>query len=93
MVVDDDPNIRELVCALLRNTGFEYCKAKYGRGALQQMMEESPNLAVIDLMMPNMVGYELCRQLEAILRKPARFCAHSKSGASVQSRRLRSWSG
>jgi DNA-binding response OmpR family regulator len=63
MVVDDDPNIRELVCAVLRNGGFDTCEAACGRDALRVIVEEGPSLAVIDLMMPNMDGYELCRNL------------------------------
>ena len=63
MVVDDDPNIRELVCALLTEGGFEAYGAKDGRDALLRMADENPDLAVIDLMMPNMDGYELCGRL------------------------------
>ena len=63
MIVDDDPNIRELVCALLKSSGFEICEAKDGRDALQKITDADPDLAVIDLMMPNMDGYELCRKL------------------------------
>ena len=63
MIVDDDPNIRELVCALLKNGGFDVCEATDGRDALKHMTNETPDLAVIDLMMPNMDGYELCQKL------------------------------
>ena len=63
MVVDDDPNIRELVRTLLTNGGFDVCEAKDGRGALNRITDMNPDLAVIDLMMPNMDGYELCRKL------------------------------
>jgi len=63
MIVDDDPNIRELTCVLLRNGGFDTCEGKDGRDALQKMTDENPDLAIIDLMMPNMDGYELCRKL------------------------------
>ena len=63
MIVDDDPNIRELVCAMLKRGGFEACEAKDGRDALQKITNENPDLAIIDLMMPNMDGYELCRRL------------------------------
>jgi len=63
MIVDDDPNIRELVRALLGNGGFEACEAKDGRDALMRIADENPDLAVIDLMMPNMDGYDLCRKL------------------------------
>jgi CheY-like chemotaxis protein len=63
MIVDDDLNIRELVCALLINGNFEVCEANDGRDALAKMTACAPDLAIIDLMMPNMDGYELCRNL------------------------------
>ena len=63
MIVDDDPHIRELVCALLKNGGFEACEARDGRDALDSMAAQAPDLCVVDVMMPNMDGYELCRQL------------------------------
>lgn len=63
MIVDDDPNIRELVLVLLQNNGFEVCEAVDGREALQKMTNENPDLAIIDIMMPNMDGFELCRHL------------------------------
>ncbi|WP_034379249.1 MULTISPECIES: response regulator transcription factor [unclassified Dehalobacter] len=63
MIVDDDPNIRELVLALLQNNGFEACAAADGRDALQKMLKDKPDLAIIDIMMPNMDGFELCRHL------------------------------
>jgi DNA-binding response OmpR family regulator len=63
MIVDDDPNIRELVCALIRNGGFESCEAKDGRDALLKMSAEAPDLCIVDLMMPNMDGYEFCQKL------------------------------
>jgi len=63
MIVDDDPNIRELVSVLLKDGGFDACEAKDGRDALQRMTNDNPDLAIVDLMMPNMDGYELCRKL------------------------------
>lgn len=63
MIADDDPNIRELVRALLKDGGFSACEAKDGRDALQKITDENPDLVIVDLMMPNMDGYELCRKL------------------------------
>ena len=63
MIADDDPNIRELVSALLKNGGFITCEAKDGRDALKNMMSDNPDLVIVDLMMPNMDGYELCKKL------------------------------
>jgi DNA-binding response OmpR family regulator len=63
MIADDDPNIRELVRVLLKSGGFDVCEAADGRAALRAVTDENPDLAVIDLMMPNMDGYELCRNI------------------------------
>jgi DNA-binding response OmpR family regulator len=63
MIVDDDGYIRELVCALLQGSGFEVCEASDGREALKKMTADNPDLAIIDIMMPNMDGYELCRHM------------------------------
>lgn len=63
MIVDDDLHIRELMRASLRNEGFEVCEASDGRDALEKMAEARPDLCVVDIMMPNMDGFELCRNL------------------------------
>lgn len=61
LVVDDDPYIRELVGTLLQNEGFAIAEARNGREALQRLGEGKIDLCVLDLMMPEMDGYEFCR--------------------------------
>ncbi len=63
MIVDDDPDIRELVFALLQNHGFEACEAIDGLDAMEKITNENPDLVIIDIMMPNMDGFELCSNL------------------------------
>lgn len=63
MVVEDDPNTRKLMCAVLRQNGFETVQAEDGVAALEVIERIHVDLVVLDLMMPNMDGYELTRQL------------------------------
>lgn len=63
LIVDDDPHIRELVRVVLRQDGFETVEAGNGREALQLMEQAKIGLAVLDVMMPHMDGWELCREL------------------------------
>ena len=62
LVVDDDPYIRELVHALLQNEGFTIVEAGNGRDALEKLGGVKVDLCVLDLMMPGMDGFEVCRQ-------------------------------
>jgi DNA-binding response OmpR family regulator len=65
LVVDDDPHIRELACLFLKNDGFDIVEASDGVEALSIMEAIKPDLVVLDIMMPKMDGWELCRQLKA----------------------------
>jgi two-component system, OmpR family, response regulator len=63
LVVEDDTNTRKLMCAVLKQHGFQTYAAKDGMEALQIMEKEHVDLAVLDLMMPKMNGYELTQHL------------------------------
>lgn len=63
LVVEDDMNTRKLMCAVLKQNGFEALQAEDGMQALDIMDKEHIDLVVLDLMMPNMDGYELTREL------------------------------
>ncbi|MGE7718292.1 response regulator transcription factor [Priestia megaterium] len=63
LVVEDDINIRKLMCAVLEQNDFETYGAEDGIAALDLMDKYHIDLVVLDLMMPNMDGYELTRQL------------------------------
>lgn len=62
LVVDDDGYIRELVGTLLKDAGFSICEAVDGQDALRMLGRESVDLCVLDIMMPNMDGFEFCRR-------------------------------
>ncbi len=61
LVVDDEANIRELVRLYLEKEGFTVTLAQGGEEALSLVRESPPALIVLDLMMPSMDGFEVCR--------------------------------
>ena len=63
LVVDDEPNIRELVQVALKFHGCAVTTAASGRDALRQAESSPPDLIVLDVMMPDMDGFEVCRRL------------------------------
>ncbi|MDP1510816.1 response regulator transcription factor [Paenibacillus sp. CMAA1739] len=63
LVVDDDPHIRELVGHFLRLEGLEVVEAVDGLDAIRLFDEIKVDLLVLDIMMPGMDGWELCRKL------------------------------
>jgi len=65
LVVDDDPTIRDVLERYLRREGFAVLTAADGQTALQKADSEKPDLVVLDLMLPHVDGWEICRQLRA----------------------------
>ncbi|MGM8365704.1 response regulator transcription factor [Virgibacillus sp. W0181] len=65
LVVDDDPNIRELVGFYLAREGYRTVDAVDGSDALQKLETNNIQLAIVDIMMPNIDGYALCKQIRA----------------------------
>lgn len=65
LVVEDDANTRKLMCAVLKRSGFEVHSAANGVDALELMDKRHIDLIVLDIMMPEMDGYELTSELRA----------------------------
>ena len=65
LVVEDEPNIREIINFNLENWGFEVIQAEDGETALAMAEEYSPDLILLDLMLPKMDGIEVCRRLKS----------------------------
>lgn len=63
LVADDDVNIRELVCLFLRNDGFTAVEAADGKEALDVYASVPVDLVILDIMMPVMDGWTLCKEL------------------------------
>jgi DNA-binding response OmpR family regulator len=63
LVADDDPDILQLVALRLGRAGYEIVQATDGEEALRLAQERKPDLAVLDVMMPKLTGYEVTRKL------------------------------
>jgi two-component system OmpR family response regulator len=65
LLVDDEENLRSMLEAALRHNGFDVTTAATGRGALDSVVELRPDLVVLDVMLPDLDGFEVCRRLRA----------------------------
>ena len=70
LVVDDEPHIREVVGLYLRREGHTVVEAADGEEALQFADQHTPDLVVLDLMLPKVTGLEVCRRLQRERRTP-----------------------
>ncbi len=65
LVAEDEKDIRRLVTFTLQRAGFEVLEAENGLEALKIALESEPDAILLDVMMPYMDGYEVCRKLRA----------------------------
>ena len=63
LVIDDDGHTLRLLEFALTKAGHEVVTASRGKEGLEKALQQPPDLAIIDLMMPQMDGYEVCRRL------------------------------
>jgi two-component system, OmpR family, KDP operon response regulator KdpE len=63
LLVEDDPNIVDLIRSNLMVRGFDTCVSPDGSRALQLLETESPDIVLLDLMLPGADGFELCREM------------------------------
>ena len=65
LVVDDELDSVKLIGIMLQRQGYEIVAAQSGAQALTKAQTENPDLVILDIMMPDMDGYEICRRLRA----------------------------
>lgn len=70
LLVDDDPNIRQLVNLYLVKEGFEVTMAASGDEALKLFKTSPPNLMLLDIMLPGMDGWQVCREVRKVSNIP-----------------------
>ena len=64
LVVDDDPDIRDVLEELLVGEGFEVVTANDGAQGLEAVRKENPDMMILDLLMPVIDGFGVCKQLQ-----------------------------
>ena len=70
MIVDDDPNILQLISLYLTREGFEVTTASTGDEALRLFKSAPPNLMLLDIMLPVMDGWQVCREVRKVSNIP-----------------------
>jgi two-component system KDP operon response regulator KdpE len=70
LVVDDEPQIRRALRLVLRANGYEVSEVGTGEGALDALVSQSFDLMILDLMLPDLDGVEVCRRLREWSRLP-----------------------
>ncbi|GGE33486.1 DNA-binding response regulator [Pullulanibacillus camelliae] len=84
LVVDDDPYIRELVTVFLRKEGFDIVEAADGEEALTVMDQNKIDLVILDIMMPNMDGWELCKEIRSYYKEELPILMLTARGETTQ---------
>ena len=70
LTIDDDPAITDLLSVLLTANGFDVLVANSGKEGLRMINELSPRIVVLDLMMPDMDGWQVCKAIRAFTSVP-----------------------
>src|SRR5258708_7959107 len=92
LVVDDEPNIRELVQVALNFHGCTVLTAASGRAALRDAETAEPDLIVLDVVLPDLDGFEVCRRLRARGAGSGPGPSYWRTcGAGITPASLRSW--
>jgi DNA-binding response OmpR family regulator len=85
LVVDDEKPIRHLLARIATRAGFEVDMAKDGQEALEMLQEKDYMIAIIDLMMPRLSGYELVQKISALEPRPTVIVATALTNGEVKS--------
>jgi DNA-binding response OmpR family regulator len=70
LVIDDDSAVTDLLSVLLRSQGFDVTATNSSSDGLTYIREDEPDLIVLDLMMPEIDGWEVCRSVRAFSQVP-----------------------
>ena len=83
LIVDDDAAIRKLLARIAQRQGFDVDTARDGVDALEKFEKRSYEIAIVDLMMPRLSGYELVQKINAIVPRPIVIVATALTNGDV----------
>ena len=72
LIVEDDKDLRENICSILQNEGFQTTEAQNGTQALDKLLP-SVSLVILDIMMPGLNGYQTCVEMRKLTNAPILF--------------------
>jgi len=70
LIIDDDLQVHRILSKILETKGYQILSAEDGEKGLAQFKKENPDFLILDLMMPNLSGFELCQKIREIPRSP-----------------------
>lgn len=70
LIVDDDEHIAELISLYLNKDGYETKEAYCGKSALEEFSAMTPHLVILDIMLPKIDGYQVCKEIRKISSVP-----------------------
>lgn len=82
MVAEDSRSQREMITYMLQSQNFKVVPARHGEDALAKIMQHNPDIVILDIVMPKINGYEVCRTLrrhEFYRDLPVIFCSSQDS--------------
>jgi DNA-binding response OmpR family regulator len=84
LIVDDEPNIVTSLTFLMKKSGFETSVARDGDEALTEVERFSPDLVLLDVMMPKRDGFEVCQKLRATGRTELKIILLTAKGRETE---------
>jgi DNA-binding response OmpR family regulator len=83
LIVDDEPEIVELIQMYLIKEGYQVQSTHNGPSVFEYMEQFSPDLVILDILLPGMDGIEICRQLRRTINIPILFISCKKEDADI----------
>ena len=83
LIVDDDPQIRKLLASVAKRAGFDVDTAKDGFDALEMIDQKHYAIAIVDLMMPRISGYQLVQEISTRSPRPVVLVATAMTNGDV----------